>query len=83
MAMNVLYVLQQLAVKVKVDKVDPFYLYHPKSKLSIKDVTRLKCSSQEWTAWISGLSKVFFFISQHVRHFILPTNPCVNEICTV
>lgn len=68
MAINVLHILQQLAVKVKVDKVDRMYLYHPKSRLNIKDATRLKCSSQEWSAWISSLS--MYFKCCLVRHFM-------------
>lgn len=55
MALNLLYILQQLAVKVKVDKIDVFYPNHPKSRIGIKDATRLKCSSQEVATWITGL----------------------------
>jgi len=56
-AFNMLYILQQLAVKVKVDKVDPFYPNHPKSRITIKDSTRLNCSLNEAASWLTKLSK--------------------------
>ena len=60
MAFNFLYILQQLAVKVKVDKVDPFYPVNPKSRISIEDATRLNCSLNEATSWIAKLSEYLF-----------------------
>ena len=56
MALNMLHVFQQLSIKIKVDKIDCFYLHHPKCRINMKDVTRLKASSQEVTDWITSLS---------------------------
>jgi ubiquitin conjugation factor E4 B len=39
--LNFLAVMQMLASKVTLDKVDPMYLHSPKSRISIKDDTRL------------------------------------------
>lgn len=55
--LNLLSVLQQLAVKIKLDKVDPYYPYHPKGRIDISNETRIKCTSQEVNAWLEELSK--------------------------
>lgn len=54
--LNLLSVLQLLAVKIKLEKVDPLYPFHPASVIDIANATRLKLSSQEVTAWIEGLN---------------------------
>ena len=54
--LNLLSVLQQLSVKIKVDKVDAMYPYHPRGRLNLKDDSRLKYSSQEVTEWLEKLS---------------------------
>ena len=59
MALNMLHVLQQLSVKIKVEKIDRLYPNHPKCRVGIKDVTRLKSSSQEVADWIDSLSKYY------------------------
>jgi len=56
MAFNMLSVLQQLAVKVKVDKIDILYTYHPKCRLSLNDDTRLNCTTDKVGSWIASLS---------------------------
>jgi ubiquitin conjugation factor E4 B len=56
MAFNMLSVLQQLAVKVKVDKIDPLYPNHPKSRLNLKDDTRLNSSSSDVMEWLAKLN---------------------------
>ena len=38
--LNFLTVMQILASKVTLDKVDPVYLHSPKSRISVKDDTR-------------------------------------------
>ncbi|KAK6628131.1 hypothetical protein RUM44_010614 [Polyplax serrata] len=56
--LNLLSVLQLLSVKVKLDKVDPMYSFHPKSLVEIKkDETRLRFTSQEVTTWLDELGK--------------------------
>jgi len=56
MAFNMLAVLQQLAVKVKVDKIDVLYTYHPKCRLNLGDDTRLNCTLDGVGSWIASLN---------------------------
>jgi len=56
MAFNLLSVLQQLAVKVKVDKVDIMYPYHPKCRLNLSDDTRLNCTLDKFGSWTASLN---------------------------
>lgn len=56
MAFNLLSVMQQLAVKVKVDKVDIMYPYHPKCRLSLGDDTRLNCTLDKLGSWMASLN---------------------------
>uniref|UniRef100_A0A1B6DV73 Ubiquitin conjugation factor E4 B n=1 Tax=Clastoptera arizonana TaxID=38151 RepID=A0A1B6DV73_9HEMI len=53
---NLLSVMQLLAVKVKLDKVDPFYPFHPSSLVDIKNYTKLKLTSQEVSDWLDELN---------------------------
>ncbi|KAK9507640.1 hypothetical protein O3M35_007452 [Rhynocoris fuscipes] len=55
--LNLLSILQMLAVKVKMDKIDPLYPFHPSSMVDVKDDTRLKLTSQEASDWIESLNK--------------------------
>lgn len=55
--LNLLSVLQMLAVKVKLDKVDFLYPFHPNAVIDIKNDTRLKFTSQETTDWLEELCK--------------------------
>lgn len=54
--LNLLSVLQLLTVKVKLDKVDPYYPFHSSSMVDIKNDTRLKLTSQEVTSWLDQLN---------------------------
>jgi len=56
MAFNLLSVLQQLAVKVKVDKIDVLYIYHPKCRLNVSDDTRLNCTLDKVGSWLASLN---------------------------
>jgi len=56
MAFNLLSVLQQLAVKVKIDKVDVMYPYHPKCRLNLSDDTRLNCTLDKVGSWTASLN---------------------------
>ncbi|ELT92164.1 hypothetical protein CAPTEDRAFT_182882 [Capitella teleta] len=82
---NFLSVLQQLSIKVKLEKVDPLYPNHPKSRVAVSlDDTRLKCTSQELTTWLNGPGKQSewpdpkfptecYFLTLHCHHLaILP-----------
>ena len=55
--LNFLCVMQQLSVKIKLNKVDLFYPNHPKGKVLLKESTRLKCSLQEAADWLKELGK--------------------------
>lgn len=57
--LNVLSVLQMLAVKVKLDKVDLLYPFHPNAVVDIKNDTRLKFTSQETADWLEELGECF------------------------
>ncbi|XP_064611043.1 ubiquitin conjugation factor E4 B-like [Liolophura sinensis] len=84
--LNFLTVLQMLTLKVKLDKVDKYYLFHPKAKTETKGDSRLKLSSQEAEEWAEGLKNSekppwqepkfpteIFFLTLHCHHIsILP-----------
>ncbi|XP_064461145.1 ubiquitin conjugation factor E4 B-like [Ornithodoros turicata] len=55
--LNLLAVLQQLSVKITVDKVDPYYPFHPASKVDISADTRLKMTAQEAQEFSEELKK--------------------------
>lgn len=46
--LNVLSVLQKLSLKVKIEKVDPKYLMHPKCLIETNDETRIKMTSDQF-----------------------------------
>lgn len=78
--LNLLSVLQKLSVKIKLDKVDPCYPYHPKSRVDIKSETRIKLTSPEAATWMEqfrGPDAVLadpkfptecFFLTLHCHH---------------
>lgn len=54
--LNLLSALQELSVKIKLDKVDPMYMFNSKhSLIDLSSDTRLKFTSQEAAEWISTL----------------------------
>ncbi|CAH1738574.1 unnamed protein product [Aphis gossypii] len=54
--LNLLTALQELSVKIKLDKVDPMYMFNSKhSLIDLSSDTRLKFTSQEAAEWISTL----------------------------
>ena len=46
-----------LLFKVVIDKVDPYYLHNPKSRINISEDTRLNMTTTEATEWIEKFSK--------------------------
>ncbi|KAK3547102.1 hypothetical protein QTP86_011769 [Hemibagrus guttatus] len=84
--MNFLWVLQQLSMKIKLETVDPLYIFHHKCRLNVSlEETRLKSSLEELKSWLSELhvdpSKFSepkfptecFFLTLHAHHLsILP-----------
>ncbi|XP_066297718.1 ubiquitin conjugation factor E4 B-like [Branchiostoma lanceolatum] len=81
--LNIMTVLQQLSIKVKMDKVDALYPHHPKSRIDLSEETRLRCSSEEWKTWKEELNKEpsnwvdpkfpteCFFLTLHCHHLAL------------
>jgi hypothetical protein len=55
--LNLMSVLQHLAAKVRMDKVDPAYLHSPACRLVLKEEARLKATSQEAAEYAELLSK--------------------------
>ncbi|GLV34489.1 Ubiquitination factor E4B [Carabus blaptoides fortunei] len=55
--LNLLSVLQLLAVRIKLDKIDVLYPFHPSCLVEIKNDTRLRFASQEATKWLEELNK--------------------------
>ncbi|KPP72644.1 ubiquitin conjugation factor E4 B-like, partial [Scleropages formosus] len=84
--LNFLWVLQQLSMKIKLETVDPNYIFHPRCRLSIPvEETRLKASMEELKTWLVDFhddpSKFSepkfptecFFLTLHAHHLsILP-----------
>ncbi|CAH0564355.1 unnamed protein product [Brassicogethes aeneus] len=81
--LNVLSVLQMLSLKIKLNRMDLLYGFHPDTLVQIKsDDTRLKFTSQEVTEWLEGLSKtqewqtpnfstICWFLTLHCHHLAL------------
>lgn len=56
--LNFLWVLQQLSTKIKLETVDPMYIFHPKCRINIlADETRVKASMDEIKSWLAELSE--------------------------
>ena len=56
--LNLLTVLQVLSIKVKLDKVDVYYPFYPKSLVDIENETRLIFTSNETIEWLETFSKL-------------------------
>ncbi|XP_072512675.1 ubiquitin conjugation factor E4 B isoform X1 [Salminus brasiliensis] len=84
--MNFLWVLQQLSMKIKLETVDPLYIFHPKCRLNVSvEETRLKATMEELKSWLGELHEdptkfsepkfptECFFLTLHAHHLsILP-----------
>jgi len=71
--LNLCYVLQRLSLKIKREKVDLFYPFHPKGRVMVrKNDTRIKMTSSEAEEWLSTLSDSDFRdIKFHTECFFL------------
>ncbi|XP_031659498.1 ubiquitin conjugation factor E4 B-like isoform X2 [Oncorhynchus kisutch] len=82
---NFLSVLQQLSMKIKLEMVDPYYIFHPLCRLQVsREETRLKATMEELKTWLAEIhdpSKLYdpkfptecFFLTLHTHHLsILP-----------
>lgn len=86
--LNLLYILQKLSKKVKLDQVDVYYLFHPNARVSIKSETRLRSLPDEADKWVEKLQKQknppwqepkfpteCFFLTLHCHHLsIIPVS---------
>lgn len=84
--LNFLYVLQQLSMKIKLETVDPLYIFHPRCRLQLSpEETRLKATMEELKSWLAQLHEdpnkfsepkfptECFFLTLHTHHLsILP-----------
>ncbi|XP_042334211.1 ubiquitin conjugation factor E4 B isoform X1 [Sceloporus undulatus] len=85
--LNFLWVLQQLSTKIKLETVDPSYIFHPRCRIVLPaDETRVKATMEDVGSWMAELSRdlsVFsepkfptecFFLTLHAHHLsILPS----------
>ncbi|CAK6951282.1 ubiquitin conjugation factor E4 B isoform X1 [Scomber scombrus] len=82
--LNFLWVLQQLSTKIKLETVDPFYIFHPRCRLVVSlEETRVKATMEELKSWLTELHPAkfsepkfpteCFFLTLHAHHLsILP-----------
>ncbi|KAI9530903.1 Ubiquitin conjugation factor E4 B [Dissostichus eleginoides] len=84
--LNFLWVLQQLSMKIKLETVDPYYIFHPRCRLVVSlEETRVKATMEELKSWLTDMqddpSKFSepkfptecFFLTLHAHHLsILP-----------
>ncbi|RMB91566.1 hypothetical protein DUI87_31795 [Hirundo rustica rustica] len=85
--LNFLWVLQQLSTKIKLETVDPMYIFHPRCRIELPtDETRVKATMEEVAAWTAELYRdpspfsepkfptECFFLTLHAHHLsILPS----------
>nr|KAF6294443.1 ubiquitination factor E4B [Pipistrellus kuhlii] len=85
--LNFLWVLQQLSTKIKLETVDPTYIFHPRCRITLPiDETRVNATMEdvkEWLAELYGDQPPFsepkfptecFFLTLHAHHLsILPS----------
>ncbi|CAG2164009.1 unnamed protein product [Oppiella nova] len=88
---NLLSVLQLLSVKIKREKIDALYQFHPNSLVPLrKDESRIKFTSTEADEWLSGLNSNgghnwsdvqfnshCFFLTLHCHH--ISVIPCQRK----
>lgn len=57
--LNLAAVMHQLSLKIKLDKVDTYYPFHPNSRISasVANETKLKVNSQESQQWVQQLNQ--------------------------
>lgn len=57
--LNLAAVMHQLSLKIKLDKVDKFYPFHPQSRIcsSVANETKIRVNSQESQQWVEQLNQ--------------------------
>ncbi|CAG4960074.1 unnamed protein product [Parnassius apollo] len=82
--LNVCSILQLLSVRIKLERVYPFYTFQPNIWVNIRDDTRLYFTSQEAQDWLDAINKdpnhkwpdakfqtVCWFLTLHMHHVAL------------
>ncbi|XP_050424962.1 ubiquitin conjugation factor E4 B [Adelges cooleyi] len=70
--LNLLTTLQELSVKIKMEKVDPLYIFNANSSnIDISSDTRLKFTSQEYSDWLAVVSNSFKDVKFSTRCWFL------------
>lgn len=64
---NLVSVLQQLCFRVKLEKVDPYYMVHPDSLVDVSKDSRLSMTQDEADAWLNKLRSGEDFKFQEVN----------------
>lgn len=73
--LNFLWVLQQLSMKIKLETVDPYYIFHPRCRLAVShEETRLKATMEELKSWLTELRRFLL-------HTQTPTGPAYSLFC--
>lgn len=86
--MNVLSILQQLSVKVKLEKIDKLYLMNPQCKLDMTNFSTIKASKEEMDEWKTKIEKNIgwtepkfptecFFFTYYAHHISII--PCMRK----
>lgn len=83
--LNLMAVLQQLSIRVKLDRIDPMYPFHPQSLVNIDDDTKLRFESADFVKHMEKLKNEFpfeepkfvshcWFFTLHAHHLgIIPS----------
>ncbi|XP_051028149.1 ubiquitin conjugation factor E4 B [Acomys russatus] len=86
--LNLLWVLQQLSTKIKLETVDPTYIFHPRCRINLpNDETRINATMEDVNEWLAELygddqppfsepkfPTECFFLTLHAHHLsILPS----------
>ncbi|XP_035881175.1 ubiquitin conjugation factor E4 B isoform X1 [Phyllostomus discolor] len=85
--LNFLWVLQQLSTKIKLETVDPTYIFHPRCRIALPhDETRVNATMEDVSEWLSELygdqppfsepkfPTECFFLTLHAHHLsVLPS----------
>lgn len=54
--LNFLWVLQQLSTKIKLETVDPTYIFHPRCRITLPhDETRVNATMEDVNDWLTEL----------------------------
>lgn len=54
--LNFLWVLQQLSTKIKLETVDPTYIFHPRCRIALpNDETRVNATMEDVNDWLAEL----------------------------